>query len=201
MLATVVIDPPSAAALGAIFTLFGARSRSALVGALVGGWMGLCFGVHAFKYPAWMLVYLVDPRALPTALWYPFFLAALIGCGALGAYVAGRVGRKNALWFAIAMLAVWGALFALTFKRYLVVGTYDDFWSGRARPLSDQPAVVRDFNLVTLVTAVPLVLLLGGIIRHDRQRRDRHREQAGGNVPEIPGMEAPHRGEQEDVRE
>lgn len=167
ILATVVIDPPAVAALGAVFAIFGARRT--VIGAAVGGWMALCFGVHAFKYPAWMLVYLVDPRELPTAVWYPLFLALMIGCGAFGAYVAGRVGRKNALWFAIAMLAVWLVLFALTFKRYVAVGTYDEFWSGRARALSEQPAVVRDFNLVTLVTAVPLLLLLAGIIRRNRQ--------------------------------
>ncbi|HUJ28548.1 MAG TPA: hypothetical protein VLW85_21145, partial [Myxococcales bacterium] len=73
LLATVVIDPPSVVALGAIFTLFTSRSiaagaplkRSVSVGAFVGGWMGLCFGMMAVKQPAWMLVYLVDPRALP----------------------------------------------------------------------------------------------------------------------------------------
>src|SRR5881394_1231982 len=98
MLATVVIDPPSVVALGAIFTLFTARSvaagaalrRSVLIGAAVGGWMGLCFGVMAVLQPAWMLVYLVDPRNLPAAVWYPFFLAAMIASGSIGAFFAHR---------------------------------------------------------------------------------------------------------------
>ncbi len=179
-LATVVIDPPSVVALGGIFTLFAARSiaagmplrRSVLVGAAVGGWMGICFGNHAFKYPAWMLCYLVDPKQLPTVVWYPSFLAAMVGSGAIGAFVAHRFiahgRRRSALLFVAAMLVVWLALFALTLKRYLVIGTFDEFWSGRARPLAQQPAVVRDFNLVTVATAVPLLVLLAVVIRRNR---------------------------------
>src|SRR5262249_50668570 len=172
MLATVVIDPPSVVALGAIFTLFATRSitagsplrRSVLVGGAVGGWMGLCFGAMALTQPAWMLVYLVDPRKLPTAVWYPFFLAAMIASGSIGAWLAHRLiagGRRNkALGLAISMIGLWLVLFALTFRRYVAVGTYDEFWSGRARPLNQQPAVVQAFNLITLVTAVPLLALL-----------------------------------------
>lgn len=181
MLATVVIDPPSVIALGAIFTLFAARTvlagsplrRSVLVGALAGGWMGLCFGNHAFKYPAWMLCYLIDPRDLPTAVWYPIFLAAMIGSGALGAYLAHRFiaqGRKrSALLLAAGMLMLWLLLFGLTLQRYLVIGTFEEFQAGRALPLSAQPAVIRDFNLVTVLTAVPLLALLGAIIRRNRR--------------------------------
>ena len=181
LLATVVIDPPSVVALGAIFTLFAARSiaagsplrRSVGIGAFVGGWMGLCFGVMAVKQPAWMLCYLADPRSLPTAVWYPIFLAVMIASGAAGAFAAHRLiasGRRAAaLWFAAGMLALWLALFALTLKRYIPVGSYDDFVAGRARPLAEQPAVIHDFNLVTIVTAVPLLLLLGAVIRQSRR--------------------------------
>ena len=182
MLATVVIDPPSVVALGAIFTLFAARSvsagaplkRSVLIGAIVGGWMGLCFGAMALKQPAWMLVYLVDPRSLPAGVWYPLFLLVMIGSGAIGAYGAHRFiaqGRRTrAIWLAAGMLALWLVLFALTLKRYVAVGTYDEFWSGRARPLNQQPEVMQDFNLVTLVTAAPLLTLLGTIIWRNRRR-------------------------------
>jgi hypothetical protein len=182
LLATVVIDPPCVIALGVIFTLFAARSiaagrplrRSVLVGACVGGWMGLCFGVHAFKYPAWMLCYLVDPKRLPTAAWYPFFLAGLIGSGALGAYLAHRFiaqGKKRAaLLLAVGMLLLWLLFFGLTLKRYLAIGTFDEFWSGRALPLSAQPAVVRDFDLVTVVTAVPLLALLAAVSWRNRRK-------------------------------
>ncbi len=181
LLATVVIDPPSVVALGAIFTLFAARSiaagsplrRSVLVGAFVGGWMGLCFGNHAFKYPAWMLCYLIDPRSLPTAAWYPVFLAAMTGCGALGAYFAHRLiaqGRKRAaLLFAAGMLVLWLALFGLTLKRYLVIGSFEEYAAGRARPLAVQPAVIREFNIVSVLTAVPLLALLGAIIWRNRR--------------------------------
>ncbi len=182
LLATVVIDPPSVVALGAIFTLFASRTivagaplrRSVLTGAFVGGWMGLCFGVMAVKQPAWMLCYLADPRRLPTAVWYPIFLAVMIGSGALGAFFAHRfiaAGRKRAaLGLAAGMLVVWLALFAVTLKRYVPIGTYDEFWSGRARPLAQQPAVVHDFNLVTLLTAIPLLVLLGAIVWRNRRR-------------------------------
>src|SRR6267142_5511514 len=180
LLATVVIDPPSVIALGAIFTLFAARTiaagaplkRSVLVGAFVGGWMGICFGNHAFKYPAWMLVYLADPKNLPTAVWYPVFLAVMTGSGALGAYFAHRFiaqgKRSRALWLAAGMLVLWLALFALTFKRYVVLGTFDEYWSGKALPLAVQPAVIRDFNLISVLTAVPLVTLLVLIIWRNR---------------------------------
>jgi hypothetical protein len=181
LLATVVIDPPSVIALGAIFTLFAARTiaagaplkRSVLVGAFVGGWMGLCFGNHAFKYPAWMLVYLVDPKNLPTAVWYPIFLAVMIASGALGAYLAhgfiaqGKRGR--ALWLAAGMLLLWLALFGLTFQRYLVIGTFDEYRSGKALGLAAQPAVIHDFNVISVLTAVPLVTLLGLIIWRNRR--------------------------------
>jgi hypothetical protein len=181
LLATVVIDPPSVAALAAIFTLFASRSivagapvrRSVAIGAFVGGWMALCFGLMAVKQPAWMLCYLADPRSLPTAVWYPIFLAVMIACGAAGAWFAHRriaEGRRGAaLWFAAGMLGLWLALFALTLKRYIPIGTYDDFVAGRARPLAEQPAVIHDFNLVTIVTAVPLLLLLGSVIWRNRR--------------------------------
>jgi hypothetical protein len=181
MLATVVIDPPSVVALGAIFTLFAARSiaagapraRSVWVGAFVGGWMGLCFGNHAFKYPAWMLVYLADPRSLPTIAWYPIFLAVMIGSGALGAYWAhGYVARgqkRSALLLALGMLGLWAVLFGITLKRYLAIGTYDDYFAGRALPLSAQPNVIKDFNFVTVITAVPLLSLLGFIIWRNKR--------------------------------
>jgi hypothetical protein len=182
LLATVVIDPPSVVALGVIFVLFMSRSiaagapprRSVLTGALVGGWMGACFGPHAFKYPAWMLVYLADPRTLPTAAWYPVFLAVMIGSGALGAWFAHKriaAGRKRAaVGLAAGMLLLWLALFALTFQRYLHIGTYEEFFAGRARVLSEQPAVMRDFNLVTLITALPLLALLALILWRERRR-------------------------------
>ncbi len=181
LLATVVIDPPSVIALGAIFTLFAARAvvagsplrRSVGVGAFVGGWMGLCFGGPAFKYPAWMLCYLVDPQKLPTAVWYPIFLAVMIGSGALGAYLAhrfiGRGEKRKAIWLAAGMLLLWLALFGLTLRRYLIVGTFDEWAQGRAQPLAAQPAVIHDFNLVTALTAIPLLSLLGWILWRNRR--------------------------------
>ena len=180
LLATVVIDPPSVVALGAIFTLFMSRSiaagaplkRSVAVGAFVGGWMGLCFGMMAVKQPAWMLVYLADPRALPVLAWYPVFLAVMIGSGALGGLWAHRfiaAGRRRAaVALAAGMLLLWLALFGLTLHRYLHIGTYDDYFAGRAQVLGDQPAVVRDFNLITLSTAIPLVALLAFLIWRER---------------------------------
>lgn len=181
LLATVVIDPPSVVALGAIFALFMSRSimagaplrRSVLTGAFVGGWMGACFGLHALKYPAWMLVYLADPRALPTAAWYPVFLLLMIASGALGGWFAHKriaAGRKSAaVGLAAAMVLLWLALFALTYQRYLHIGTYEEFFAGRARSLSQQPAVMHDFNLVTLITALPPLALLAFILWRERR--------------------------------
>jgi hypothetical protein len=184
LLATVVIDPPIVAALGALFTVFMARSiaagsplrRSVLSGAFIGAWLGASFGMHAFKYPAWMLCYLVDPRVLPAAVWYPVFLALLIGCGAAGAYFAHRFiaegRRKAAIRLVVALVGVWVVLFALTLQRYLHIGSYDDFWAGRALTLNQQPDVVRDFNLATIVTPIgPLVLLAAGLLRQRQSAR------------------------------
>src|SRR5262249_20163038 len=120
--------------------------------------------------------------------------------------------RNKALGLAISMIGLWLVLFALTFRRYVAVGTYDEFWSGRARPLNQQPAVVQAFNLITLVTAVPLLALLGAIVwrnrrrrapalQHARQRHYRRREQRGKEVPEVPGVEPLHREDGDHVRE
>jgi hypothetical protein len=178
LLATVAIDLPIVAALGALFAVFMARSiaagaplrRSLLSGAFIGAWLGASFGMHAFKYPAWMLCYAVDPRALPTAVWYPVFVALLVGCGALGALYAHRfiaAGRKRAaVLLVLALAAIWAALFALTLRRYLLIGTYEDFWAGLALPLSAQPDVVQDFNVASIVTPIgPLLLLVFALLR------------------------------------
>jgi hypothetical protein len=182
LLATVAIDPPIVAALGALFAVFMARSiaagapvrRSVLSGAFIGAWLGASFGMHAFKYPAWMLCYAIDPRLLPAAVWYPVFLALLIGCGAAGAYYAHRfiaAGRKkSAIWLVAALVGVWLVLFALTLQRYLHIGSYHDFRDGRALTLDAQPEVVRDFNLAGIVTPIgPLALLAAGLLRQRRQ--------------------------------
>ena len=181
LLATVVIDPPSVIALGAIFTLFAARSiaagaplkRSVLIGAAVGGWMGICFGNHAFKYPAWMLCYLADPKDLPTTVWYPIFLVVMTASGAIGAYFAHKFiaagKRARAVWLAAGMLVLWLALFGVTLKRYLVIGTFEEYWAGKALPLAAQPNVVKDFNLISILTAVPLLALLGLVIWRNRR--------------------------------
>jgi Na+/phosphate symporter len=130
--------------------------------------MGICFGNHAFKYPAWMLCYLVNPKDLPTAVWYPLFLAMMIGSGALGAYLAhgfiARGQKRSALWLAAGMLLLWLALFGLTLQRYLVIGSFGEWATGRALPLAAQPAVIHDFNVVTALTAIPLLALLGAIL-------------------------------------
>jgi hypothetical protein len=181
LLATVVIDPPIVAALGALFAVLMARSiaagsplrRSVLSGAFIGVWLGASFGLHAFKYPAWMLCYLVDPRALPAAVWYPVFVAVLVGCGALGAYYAHRfiaAGRKRAaVGLVVALIAVWIVLFAITLQRYLHIGSYDDYQAGRALTLNQQPDVVHDFNVASIVTPIgPLLLLAAGLFRQRR---------------------------------
>jgi hypothetical protein len=101
------------------------------------------------------------------------FLAVMIGSGALGGFwshkyiAAGR--RRAAVLLAAGMLLLWLLLFGITLQRYLHIGTYDDFLAGRARVLADQPEVMRDFNLITLLTAVPLVSLLVWIIRRERR--------------------------------
>ena len=181
LLATVVIDPPSVVALGAIFVLFMSRSiaagsplrRSVLVGGFVGGWMALCFSFMGFKYPGWMLVYLIDPKSLPAALWVPLFVLVMTGCGALGGFLAHRflaAGRRAAAFAVVGISgAIWIALFAVTMQRYVRFGSYEEWNAGTARLLSEQPAVMHDMNLVTIATAVPLVSLLALIVWRNRR--------------------------------
>jgi hypothetical protein len=72
----------------------------------------------------------------------------------------------------VALVGVWVVLFALTLQRYLHIGSYDDFWAGRALTLNQQPDVVRDFNLATIVTPIgPLVLLAAGLLRQRQSAR------------------------------
>lgn len=190
LLATVVIDPPSIAAAAALFTLAGARAiraaaaaglaalrarerRDVFAGALLGGWFALCFGYTAIEYPAWMLCYLASPAALPVSSWYPVFFVVLAACGAGGALGAHRLiaeGRTRRAWLlAAALLVAWGALFALTFDRYVHVGSFEQYWQGTAPLLREQPAVLRAFNLVGALTAAGIVLALA--VRLWRGRR------------------------------
>src|SRR3954468_19149710 len=182
LLATVVIDPPIVAAAGVLFAIVTARAiaaglplkRTVLPGAFLGAWLGASFGMHAFKYPAWMLCYLIDPRALPTAVWYPPFVGTLVICGAFGAYyghvliASGR--RRAAIQLCLGLVGLWIALFALTLQRYLKIGTFDEWRAGKALALDAQPAVIHDFNLATAVTAVgPLALIALAVLRNRRQ--------------------------------
>lgn len=185
VLATVLVDPPFAAGIGALFALIAAPSialavargtvaaevrRHALWGGALGGWFGLAFIYHCFTFPAWMMSYAADPRSLPTAVWYPLFLAFLIACGALSGFVSARLiatGRKStARALTAGLFILYAGLFLLGLERYLVLGTYDDFWAGRALPLQQQAQVLKSFNVAAAVAALfPVALLSGRLLQ------------------------------------
>ena len=68
----------------------------------------------------------------------------------------------------LGLAAVWLALFGVTLHRYLLIGSFAEFWSGTARPLSQQPAVMRDFNLISLLTAAGPLALLALILKREK---------------------------------
>lgn len=190
LIATVLVDPPFAAGIGALFALIGAPSialavsrgtvkdevrKHALWGGVLGGSFGLAFAYHCFRFPAWMMSYAIDPRSLPTALWYPLFLALVVLAGALSARFAASLiaaGRKSAaLLLTIGLFVLYAGLFLLGLQRYLLLGTYEEYWAGHALPLAQQPAVMPAFNLAAIAAAILPALLLVFRLRQKRALR------------------------------
>lgn len=175
MLATVLLDPPTALLAGAVLGLASFRfiaadptrevRRTAWLGGAWGVWYGLCVGWMFFEYPGWMMAYLKDASELSLPLVYPAFLAACGLFGAMGGLTSGHLVSRRAFgWafaFALAALALVAAVFWLQWEQYGVIGDLDDYQRGAAVPLVEHPRAMRVMNLAAIPAVAGAIVLLG----------------------------------------
>lgn len=149
LIATVLLDPPTALLFGCLVALVSSRliarnpdgeiPRTGAFGAAWGAFYALSVGWFFFRYPDWMFAYLRDARDVPLLPAYVVFVlicAAFGAAGALGTAALIRRGMRGAAWaVTFGALLTIGATFYLQLAQYLVVGTFADFWAGRAAPI------------------------------------------------------------------
>ena len=167
-LSTVILDPPTALLFGCAVALVSARLiarnpetelvRTGALGAAWGVLYGLSVGWFFFHRPDWMLAYLKDAREVSLLPAYAVFLAVLAAFGAAGALANAallRRGLRGAAWGLTAgVLLTLAATFWLQWRQYLAVGTFVDFWSGRAAPIQSDAAMQRAMNVSGAISAV-----------------------------------------------
>ncbi len=165
--ATVLIDPPTAFAVAALFVLLAApmvrRAGRAgwygVVGPAFAAWMAGVFGFMFFRYPDWMFCYLIEARKAPLGWLFPIFVLAMVGSGAAGALLAARavLDRKNGRAVALVLLglATWGVLFALTSDQYLHLGSTLEYRQGIARPITADASFQTAASLAGILAVVP----------------------------------------------
>jgi hypothetical protein len=171
ILSTVILDPPTALLFGCVVSLVSARLiarnpetevwRTGALGAAGGAFYGLCVGWFFFQRPDWMLAYLKDAREVSLVPAYVVFvvvLAAHGGAGALANSALLRRGLRGAAWALTAgALVTLGATYWLQWKQYLAVGTFEEFWSGRAAPIYADAVMQRAMSVSGVLAGVVAV--------------------------------------------
>ncbi|HZA13997.1 MAG TPA: hypothetical protein VE618_05860 [Myxococcaceae bacterium] len=173
ILSTVILDPPTALLFGCAVALVSARliarhpetelMRTGMLGAAWGVLYGLSVGWFFFHRPDWMLAYLKDAREVSLIPAYAVFLGVLAAHGAAGALANAallRRGLRAAAWALTAgVLLTLAATFWLQWRQYLAVGTFEEFWSGRAAPIQSDAVMQRAMNVSGAISAVSAVAI------------------------------------------
>ncbi len=188
-LATVLLDPPTALAVGsglALVSYWLIRRhpdaevlRVGAMGALWGGLYGLAVGWFFFRHPDWMLVYLIDAAKVPLV---PAFIAFVLVCvahGAFGALAVGTLlarGKKRFAWLvALGALGTLVAVSLLQGAQYAVVGTHAEYLAGTAPALPTVPGFTAGLIVSSIIAAGGAVLLLIVQLKRTLHARDRSR--------------------------
>lgn len=172
-LSTVILDPPTAVLFGCAVALVSARliardpraevARTAILGAAWGVFYGVCVGWFFFQRPDWMFAYLKDAREVSLVPAYVVFLAVLAAHGAAGAAANAALlgsGRRGAAWALTAgAIVTLGATFSLQWKQYVALGTFEEYWSGRAQPIHTDGSMQLAMNVSGVLSALSAVAI------------------------------------------
>jgi hypothetical protein len=174
ILTTVILDPPTALLFGCVVALVSAQliarnpeSEVLRTGVLGAGWSvfyGLCVGWFFFQRPDWMFAYLKDARDVSLLPTYLVFLVVLAAHGAAGGVATAallRNGRRGAAWaLTVAALITLGATFWLQWKQYTLLGSFEEYWSGRARTIHADASMRLAMNVSGALSAVSAASVL-----------------------------------------
>lgn len=174
LLATVLLDPPTALITGSGLALFSLKMlrkspeaetrRLALLGAAWGAWYAVCVSWMFFQKTDWMLVYLADGKDLPVVPAFALFMAICAFFGVVGALATswlvatGRLGLGIALF--LGTVVTVGVIGLLQGDAYLHVGSLAEYRAGTAPHLKDLPEMQKMMNLSGALSAPPAFALL-----------------------------------------
>lgn len=173
MVATVLLDPPTALLFGCAVALISARliahdpwretRRTALIGAGWGLLYGLSVGWFFFQRADWMLAYLKDAREVALVPAYVVFLLLLAAHGAFGALANAallRHGRRDLAWvLTVGAILTLGGGFWLQWRQYFLVGTAEQWQDGTAIPLQADATMQVVMNVTGVVSAGSAIAL------------------------------------------
>jgi hypothetical protein len=172
LLATIIIDPFTAMIGGCALALFSTQliqqkpeaelRRTALLGAIWGGWWGCTVGWMYFNYPDWMLVYLIDAQTISLPLTYALFVASLVVHGFLAALGVGALVLHKRLGMAIAVtvgvVATNLLIMAAQGHAYAHIGTFAEYHAGAAKELAEVPRAQMGMTIAGLLAAPPPII-------------------------------------------
>ena len=182
MFATVLIDPPTTLFSGAILALISMKllQKKGIdevwrVGQLSFVWgfiYALSVGWHFFFRTDWMFFYALDTTGLPLV---PIFILFVFVCamwGAIGGLsVAALLHLKKT---GLAVLAFAGAilgfvmLLLITLDQYKHVGTRQEYLSGTAKLISDDPSWVMASNVSPAIFGLAAIVIIVQQVRRMR---------------------------------
>ncbi len=155
MIATVLLDPPSALLFGTALSVVSMKliranpeaaiTKTVAISAAWSAWYGVCVGWFFFMRPDWMFTYLIDTAKVPLIPAFLVFWAALIGYGVVGALGAGLLVQQKKTGLAIASVVMSAAFFGLLLfisnPAYVKVGTFAQYVAGAAPGVEADPAM------------------------------------------------------------
>jgi hypothetical protein len=171
ILTTVILDPPTALLFGCAVALVSARliarkpeTEVVRTGILGAGWSvfyGLCVGWFFFQRTDWMFAYLKNAREVSLVPAYLVFLGVLAAHGAAGGLAGAallRRGMRGAAWaLAGGAILTLGATFWLQWNQYGLIGSFEEYWSGRAKTIDTDVTMRLAMNVSGALSAVSAV--------------------------------------------